>query len=57
MVGRKNGSTYSWLCANFGGTGASLTIDVGIDGVVQEESILIEVVLGLDGCHSAGLVE
>ena len=50
-------STYPWLCSDLGGTGASLTVDVSIDGIVQEERILIEVVLGLDGCHSAGLVE
>ena len=46
--------TYSWLCADLGSAGAGLSVLVGVDWVVEEESVLVEVVLGLLDLHPGG---
>ena len=53
----KESDAYPGLSANLGCTGAALTVEISLDGVVEEESVLIEVILGLDLRHSNGLGE
>ena len=49
--------TYSGLSSDLGGTGTALTVKVGLDWVVKEQSVLIEVILGFFFSHPDGLGE
>jgi hypothetical protein len=49
--------TYPGLSADFRRTSSLLPVEVGVDGVVKEESILVEVVLGLLLSHAGRLRE
>ena len=49
--------TYTGLSADFGRARSILPVEVGLDWVIEEESVLIEVVLGLLLGHTHGLRE
>ena len=49
--------TYPWLSADLGGASPGLAVEVSVDGVVEEEGVLVEVVLGLLHIHAGGLAE
>ena len=49
--------TYTGLSADFGRARSILPVEVGLDRVIKEESILVEVVLGLLLGHTHGLRE
>lgn len=46
---------HPWFSADFGCAGALLPVQIGLDGIVKEESIFVEIVLGLLLCHPLGL--
>ena len=46
--------TYSWLCTDLRGAGARLSVLVGVNWVVEEEGVLVEVVLGFLDLHPGG---
>jgi len=46
---------HPWLGTDFGRAVSRFSVQVGLDGVVEEESILVEVILGLNLGHSDGL--
>ena len=49
--------TYTGLSADFGRARSILPVEVGLDWVIKEESVLIEVVLGPNLGHTHGLRE
>ena len=49
--------TYPWLSANLGCALTLFPIEVSLDWIVQEESVLVEVVLGFLLRHAYGLGE
>ena len=49
--------TYPWLGTDFGRAGALFPVEVGLNGVVEEESILVEIILRLLLRHSHRLRE
>ena len=50
-------TTYTGLRADFRRAGSLLSVQIGLDRVVQEEGVLIEVVLRLLFSHTDGLRE
>ena len=50
-------TTYTGLSADFRRAGSLLSVEIGLDRVVQEEGVLIEVVLRLLFSHTDGLRE
>jgi len=49
--------TYPWLSTNLGCALTLFPIEVSLDWIVQEESVLVEVVLGFLLRHAYGLGE
>ena len=49
--------TYPGFRANFGRTCSVFAVKIGLDRIVQEERILVEVVLRFFLCHPNGLAE
>ena len=49
--------TYPGFRADFGRTCAVFAVEIGLDRIVQEERILVEVVLRFLLCHPHGLAE
>jgi len=48
---------HPWFSANFRCAGALLPVQIGLDGVIKEESIFVKIVLGLLLSHPLGLRE